>query len=42
MPRSLYKEPQDEVSKDKLAWDLNVWLGKDRSQDEIGVAAYKY
>ena len=26
---------------DKLAWDVHFWIGKESSQDEYGVAAYK-
>ena len=32
-----YKDKETE----KLNWDVHFWLGKDSSQDEIGVAAYK-
>jgi gelsolin len=27
--------------KEKLAWDVHFWLGKETSQDEAGTAAYK-
>jgi len=34
---------KDEKGKetDKLAWDVHFWIGKESSQDEYGVAAYK-
>jgi len=36
-----YKVKVDGKETDKLAWDVHFWLGKDSSQDEIRVAAYK-
>lgn len=36
------KDPETgKINKDKLAWDVHFWLGKDTSIDEQGVAAYK-
>jgi len=39
-----YPPPDPETGKpmgDKLAWDVHFWIGKESSQDEYGVAAYK-
>ena len=36
------KDPETgKINKDKLAWDVHFWLGKETSIDERGVAAYK-
>jgi gelsolin len=36
-----YKAVENGKVTDRLAWDAHFWLGKESSQDEIGVAAYK-
>ena len=35
------KDPLTGKPTDKLAWDVHFWIGKESSQDEYGVAAYK-
>ena len=34
-------DPETNKPTDKLGWDVHFWIGKESSQDEYGVAAYK-